>query len=459
MSQINTPHELYIEQVKSDEKKKKRKYLLLLLLLLFLGSAGVWGLFSLIRSPEGLEYRTFNKTELDLEMVKGILADKGVRIRVLDYERGRLDTINSVEEYKAIYGDSSGNKYTDTENPDDNAGDGEGNPEDNGADEGIGDGFDGSNGPSRNPFADNKGNGDESTRKGTFAENSGPLRNYKIDIIGKRVAGEILSFIITDYNPSIRYNLDFGNGVLQDAKEITLYMYPSSGRFTLNLTATDPQFNRSNTKEYLEIKEKVPSQVAEDKQENNNKPITSDWVIVDNTKPDDNTGDNGNNGLDQIPDGSETPDNTGDNLNNNNSASSGSSDEVEQPRSTTPTEQVDTKTTNDFDASKIKVPLTTAQKAPSFPGGTKSMYSFLNQHIAYPQQARDYEVEGKVYVQFEVDRGGIIKTPKVVKGLGYGCDEEALRIVKLMPRWEPARHMNQVVPFLYTLPVTFRLID
>jgi len=62
-----------------------------------------------------------------------------------------------------------------------------------------------------------------------------------------------------------------------------------------------------------------------------------------------------------------------------------------------------------------------------------------------------------IWVQFVVDEAGNIINPKVVKGLGYGCDEEALRIVKLMPKWKPGQVGSEKVPVLYTLPVSFRL--
>ena len=84
------------------------------------------------------------------------------------------------------------------------------------------------------------------------------------------------------------------------------------------------------------------------------------------------------------------------------------------------------------------------------------MFAYLNERIQYPRQAQDYEVEGKVYVQFVVNEDGQIQKPKVVKGLGYGCDEEALRIVKLMPNWNPGQQAESNVPVIYTLPVSFR---
>ncbi len=107
--------------------------------------------------------------------------------------------------------------------------------------------------------------------------------------------------------------------------------------------------------------------------------------------------------------------------------------------------------------STVIAPLIAAEKMPSFPGGEGAMYNYLNNRIKYPRQARDYEIEGKVYVQFVVDQKGKLNNPKVVKGIGYGCDQEAIRIVKLMPQWEAGKQNQQNVPVIYTLPITFRL--
>lgn len=101
-------------------------------------------------------------------------------------------------------------------------------------------------------------------------------------------------------------------------------------------------------------------------------------------------------------------------------------------------------------------PLVAAARMPQFPGGEQAMFAYLNRLIAYPRQARDHEIEGTVYVQFVVEASGAITNPRVVKGLGYGCDEEALRIVNMMPRWTPGQQGARNVPVMYTLPVSFQ---
>ena len=104
----------------------------------------------------------------------------------------------------------------------------------------------------------------------------------------------------------------------------------------------------------------------------------------------------------------------------------------------------------------VKAPREVADRMPSFPGGTMAMRNFLNSQIAYPQAARDAKIEGKVYVQFVVAEDGELQDFNVLRGLGYGCDREAIRIAKAMPRWIPGEHMGEKVPVYYTLPVQFK---
>eukprot|EP01034_Spumella_vulgaris_P004926 gene4926-6286_t len=76
---------------------------------------------------------------------------------------------------------------------------------------------------------------------------------------------------------------------------------------------------------------------------------------------------------------------------------------------------------------------------PKYPGGEQAMYDFLRKNIQYPERAKNIGIEGTVYIQFIVDEYGKIRFAKIARGIGGGCDEEALRVVNLMPRWEPAR--------------------
>lgn len=94
---------------------------------------------------------------------------------------------------------------------------------------------------------------------------------------------------------------------------------------------------------------------------------------------------------------------------------------------------------------------------PEFPGGGYAFYKFLADSIQYPQLAIENKIQGKVYVQFVVEEDGSITDIKVLRGIGGGCDEEALRIIKLMPNWIPGKQNGKPVRVLYNLPIKFNL--
>lgn len=94
---------------------------------------------------------------------------------------------------------------------------------------------------------------------------------------------------------------------------------------------------------------------------------------------------------------------------------------------------------------------------PKYPGGEEAMYEFLRSNIRYPERAKNIGIEGTVYIQFIVDEYGKIRFAKVARGIGGGCDEEALRVVNLMPRWEPARQGGHNVRVQFNLPISYAL--
>jgi len=96
---------------------------------------------------------------------------------------------------------------------------------------------------------------------------------------------------------------------------------------------------------------------------------------------------------------------------------------------------------------------------PMYPGGEKSLADFVQNHITYPQDAVDNGVEGTVLVTFAVDENGKVYSPSI-KGdrLGYGLDEEAMRVVDQMPKWTPGRIKGKNVKTYYDLPITFTLL-
>ena len=99
----------------------------------------------------------------------------------------------------------------------------------------------------------------------------------------------------------------------------------------------------------------------------------------------------------------------------------------------------------------------TVEKMPSFPGGEIMMYDFLARNVLYPQRAREDGYSGTVYVRFVVEPDGTITNIEIAKGVGGGCSEEAMRVVKMMPNWIPGEAFGKKVRVSYTLPINFRL--
>lgn len=97
------------------------------------------------------------------------------------------------------------------------------------------------------------------------------------------------------------------------------------------------------------------------------------------------------------------------------------------------------------------------EQMPQFGSGDKELMEYLANNIKYPAIARENGIQGTVVVQFVVDKDGAITQPTVVRGIGGGCDEEALRVVQGMPNWSPGRQQGRAVKVKFTLPIRFRL--
>jgi TonB family protein len=105
----------------------------------------------------------------------------------------------------------------------------------------------------------------------------------------------------------------------------------------------------------------------------------------------------------------------------------------------------------------LNKPIVFPEQMPEFPGGEDALIRYLQQNIRYPKYAAENEIEGTVQVEFIVNEDGSIQNTKVVKGIKGGCDEEALRVVKSMPKWKPGKQDGHEIKVYYTLPITFRL--
>ena len=98
-----------------------------------------------------------------------------------------------------------------------------------------------------------------------------------------------------------------------------------------------------------------------------------------------------------------------------------------------------------------------ADVMPEYPGGTNAMFDFIRKNVKYPESAKEKGIEGRVYVNFVIDKDGSISDIKVLRGLCKEIDEEAVRVVKAMPKWNPGMQDGELVRVQYTLPFYFKI--
>nr|WP_299417562.1 energy transducer TonB [uncultured Emticicia sp.] len=101
----------------------------------------------------------------------------------------------------------------------------------------------------------------------------------------------------------------------------------------------------------------------------------------------------------------------------------------------------------------------TVEVQPSFMGGNSEMYKFLGKNLKYPTAAQRANIQGKVFLSFIVEKDGSITDIETMKGIGFGCDEEAMRVVILMPKWIAGKQNGRNVRVKFTIPVFFKLND
>lgn len=103
--------------------------------------------------------------------------------------------------------------------------------------------------------------------------------------------------------------------------------------------------------------------------------------------------------------------------------------------------------------------LNAVETAPAYPGGNEAMFHFLARNIKYPSPASRANVSGKVFVNFVVSAEGEIQDVKVLKGIGFGCDEEAVRVISKFPKWAPAKQNGKPVSVKFTVPIQFQMAE
>lgn len=97
------------------------------------------------------------------------------------------------------------------------------------------------------------------------------------------------------------------------------------------------------------------------------------------------------------------------------------------------------------------------EEMPEFPGGAAKMMEYIQKNIKYPMMARESDIQGRVFVNFVVEPDGSITNVTVMRGIGGGCDEEALRVVQSMPNWKPGKQRGSAVRCSFTVPIIFKL--
>jgi protein TonB len=98
-----------------------------------------------------------------------------------------------------------------------------------------------------------------------------------------------------------------------------------------------------------------------------------------------------------------------------------------------------------------------AEEMPAYPGGESERQKFLTDNIQYPLQAAEIGLQGTIYLEFVVDSKGNITNVRILRGIGSGCDEEAVRVIKMMPQWHPGKQNGKTVRVLYHMAIGFQL--
>jgi TonB family protein len=99
----------------------------------------------------------------------------------------------------------------------------------------------------------------------------------------------------------------------------------------------------------------------------------------------------------------------------------------------------------------------TVEEIAEFVGGEDALAKFLKDNLVYPEKAKKAKIEGTVYVRVTLNSDGTLENPLVLRSLGYGCDEEAIRLIKAMPNWKPAKQQGRAIQRELTLPINFKL--
>ena len=114
--------------------------------------------------------------------------------------------------------------------------------------------------------------------------------------------------------------------------------------------------------------------------------------------------------------------------------------------------------TQEEEVEEEAIPFALVEEKPSFQGGDANQFSkWVNQRLVYPEIAKENGVQGRVTLQFTVEKDGTVTKVKVLRGVDPSLDKEAVRVVSMSPKWKPGKQRDRAVPVTYTFPVIFQL--
>jgi protein TonB len=102
-------------------------------------------------------------------------------------------------------------------------------------------------------------------------------------------------------------------------------------------------------------------------------------------------------------------------------------------------------------------PYQVVEQMPTFPGGTEELMKFISNNMKYPTISQENGIQGRVICRFVVSKDGTVQDIQIIRSLDPYCDKEAMRVLKLLPRFIPGKQNGRNVPVYFTLPVVFRL--
>ncbi|MEO0898232.1 MAG: energy transducer TonB [Bacteroidota bacterium] len=408
----------YLQQINDREKVNRRKRMVKIVAILAFLATGLV-LFQLyVQPPQENNWRTFTHDELNKDLVNQMLQEEPSGIVIAHHLLG-WDTIKTVEDYNhftelvdliEITEDEVSAPQTDTNTDfllvDDN---------------------------------ENTEKQDNGQLKTT--ENA-TLEPFRLNITGVKKVGENISFSIVNYDPTVKYRIDFGNGVIRPIQKSTSYKYPLRGTVMVRLIASSRTKGSSVYKTNLRILPPSTNPIASRQTGNEDREISTGNDALDINELNRVTAFT----VPRSP-SSENP--------NKKQVQAQEVDIVDLG----PLENQEAELIRSKPEAKVDKPLVYAERMPSFPGGPKGLKSYLKKSLRYPNQARSTKVQGQVIVQFVIEPNGEITSPKILKGIGSGCDEEAIRVVRAMPNWVPGESNGLRVPVYQSIPINFKLYE